>query len=153
MQTSEFVKLLQNELILQRDPHIVDRFAALLDEHFEERPPQEPQEPESATSADCAIPIGARQGPGPGFDLNNLFTSHAFAASATADPVGSEPVAEGSQPSEEPSVPDPTQATSPTPTTTSSADAAPDPASTSETSASTAEAGSSDQQPTESAAS
>ena len=152
MQTSEFVKLLQNELILQRDPHIADRFAALLDEHFEERPPQEPQEPESATSADCAIPIGARKGPDPGFDLNNLFTSHAFAESATADPVGSEPVAEGSQPSEEPSVPDPTQAASPAPTT-SSADAAPDPASTSETSASTAEAGSSDQQPTESAAS
>ena len=52
MQTSEFVKLLQNELILQRDPHIADRFAALLDEHFEERPPQEPQEPRLGLEVD-----------------------------------------------------------------------------------------------------
>ena len=35
MKTSEFVQLLQNELILPRDPHLADRFAALLEENYE----------------------------------------------------------------------------------------------------------------------
>lgn len=34
MKTSDFVKILQDELILQRDPHIAERFAALLDEYY-----------------------------------------------------------------------------------------------------------------------
>ena len=42
MKTSEFVQLLQNELILPRDPHLADRFAALLEENFEPVLPIEP---------------------------------------------------------------------------------------------------------------
>ena len=42
MKTSEFVQLLQNELILPRDPHLADRFAALLDENYEPVAPKEP---------------------------------------------------------------------------------------------------------------
>ena len=42
MKTSEFVQLLQNELILSRDPHLADRFAALLDENYAPVAPQEP---------------------------------------------------------------------------------------------------------------
>jgi hypothetical protein len=42
MKTSEFVQLLQNELILPRDPHLADRFAALLDENYEPVAPIEP---------------------------------------------------------------------------------------------------------------
>ena len=42
MKTSEFVQLLQNELILPRDPHLADRFAALLEENYEPVAPKEP---------------------------------------------------------------------------------------------------------------
>lgn len=42
MKTSEFVQLLQNELILPRDPHLADRFAALLDENYEPVAPKQP---------------------------------------------------------------------------------------------------------------
>jgi hypothetical protein len=45
MKTSEFVQLLQNEFILPRDPHLADRFAALLEENYE---PVAPKEPTSA---------------------------------------------------------------------------------------------------------
>jgi hypothetical protein len=39
MKTSEFVQLLQNELILPRDPHVVSRFVELLEENFLPKPP------------------------------------------------------------------------------------------------------------------
>ena len=42
MKTSEFVQLLQNELILPRDPHLADRFAALLEENYEPVAPKAP---------------------------------------------------------------------------------------------------------------
>jgi hypothetical protein len=42
MKTNEFAQLLQNELILPRDPHLVARFIALLDEYFAEAAPLEP---------------------------------------------------------------------------------------------------------------
>ena len=42
MKTSEFVQLLKNELILPRDPHLADRFAALLEENYEPVAPKEP---------------------------------------------------------------------------------------------------------------
>jgi hypothetical protein len=48
MKTSEFVQLLQNELILPRDPHLVARFISLLDfaiavdKHFESDAPHDP---------------------------------------------------------------------------------------------------------------
>ena len=34
MTTGKFITLLQNELILPRDPHTADRFSALLEEHY-----------------------------------------------------------------------------------------------------------------------
>lgn len=34
MKTTDFVTLLQNEFILPRDPHLADRFAALLEENY-----------------------------------------------------------------------------------------------------------------------
>jgi hypothetical protein len=42
MKVNEFAQLLQNELILPRDPHLVARFIALLDEYFAEAAPLEP---------------------------------------------------------------------------------------------------------------
>ena len=48
MKTSEFAQLLQNELILPRDPHLVARFISLLDfaiavdKHFESDAPHDP---------------------------------------------------------------------------------------------------------------
>ena len=42
MKVNEFAQLLQNELILPRDPHLADRFAALLDENYEPVAPKEP---------------------------------------------------------------------------------------------------------------
>ena len=35
MTVNEFAQLLQNEMILPRDPHIVSRFEELMDEHFD----------------------------------------------------------------------------------------------------------------------
>jgi hypothetical protein len=60
MKTSEFSQLLQNEMILPRDPHLVDRFTALLDENFEAIPPKEPSPEDGVNvvlqepSADCS---------------------------------------------------------------------------------------------------
>ena len=42
MTSSKFAQLLQNELILPRDPHLVARFIALLDEYFATADPLEP---------------------------------------------------------------------------------------------------------------
>ena len=42
MTVNEFAQLLQNELILPRDPHLVARFIALLDEYFASAAPLEP---------------------------------------------------------------------------------------------------------------
>ena len=56
MKTSEFVQLLQNELILPRDPHLVDRFAALLDENYESIAPKEPT-PEDGVNIVLQEPI------------------------------------------------------------------------------------------------
>jgi hypothetical protein len=53
MKTSEFVQLLQNELILPRDPHLADRFAALLDENYE---PVAPQKPTAADGVNVVLP-------------------------------------------------------------------------------------------------
>jgi hypothetical protein len=39
MTTNEFVTLLQNELVLQRDPHTGERFAALLEEYYVAKSP------------------------------------------------------------------------------------------------------------------
>jgi hypothetical protein len=41
MTTSEFVTLLQNELVLQRDPHTGERFAALLEEYYVAKSPSD----------------------------------------------------------------------------------------------------------------
>ena len=42
MTVNEFAQLLQNEMILPRDPHLVARFIALLDEYFASADPLEP---------------------------------------------------------------------------------------------------------------
>ena len=42
MRTSKFAQLLQNELILPRDPHLVARFEALLAENFSVDPEEVP---------------------------------------------------------------------------------------------------------------
>jgi len=42
MTSSKFAQLLQNELILPRDPHLVARFEALLAENYEPVAPKEP---------------------------------------------------------------------------------------------------------------
>ena len=66
MKTSEFAQLLQNEMILPRDPHLVARFIALLDENYSPIAPasttaedgvnivpQEPEKPDYST-----LPLG-----------------------------------------------------------------------------------------------
>ena len=52
MKTSEFVQLLQNEMILPRDPHLADRFSALLEENYE---PVEPKEPTPADGVNIVL--------------------------------------------------------------------------------------------------
>lgn len=40
-----FAQLLQDELLLSRDPHVASRFVELLDQHFEVKPEQVPWTP------------------------------------------------------------------------------------------------------------